>query len=663
MRSALLLAAALLLIGCPTNPEERAVSPVQLHFDTDLRDGFWSMPWPHDLRTVPARRAGGRHPDLWGFPNPSASPILGDYVLFGSTVIEGFGLNSPTYFWFDGPVAIPAWDRSGARASMRCEGPIRIVNIDSTSDEFGECLPARWEYVEDAGSDPWLEDNLLMVAPYWGFPLDSATTYAVYVIDAQDPQGRYLRPSADVQEALESDLYAPLMDHLEQTVPLPADEIEDQPPWWWVSAATVFTTQDVLQEMRVLSDFVREEPTYPAWNDDEGLTLLDEDHPEHQSQYDLYDGSYTAWNFQEGDIPYVSEGGGFVWDENGRPVPQAAERIPFVIGTPLASADQPEEGWPVILHAHGTGGDRFSHLGGGQLRPGLQGAARGFVSIGIPQPFHGDRWPGGNDGAISLYSFNYFNPESGVSTFRQGALDTIALVRFVQENLAAGGALAEAHPDLRIDPECIYFLGHSQGGLTGGLAMPFTEGVKGWVLSGSGGGLSMTIMQREDPFIIRDVLLSGIGAPEGTTLFEMHPIVGMVQSLAELTDPINYAPYWIAKSERGPSSLLLTEGMHDIQTPADTSEALATSGRLGVVRPFEERDVFGLELRGLESIREPYSGNFEHPSGVNVTTGVAQFDTDHFAIFTNADASQLWANFFYSMAQEGPPGELGASFP
>lgn len=170
-------------------------------------------------------------------------------------------------------------------------------------------------------------------------------------------------------------------------------------------------------------------------------------------------------------------------------------------------------------------------------------------------------------------------------------------------------------------------------------------------------------MQREDPFIIRDLLLSGIGAPEGTMLSEMHPVIGLVQSLAELTDPINYAPHWIAKSERDPSSLLLTEGLYDIQTPADTSEALATAGRLGIVAPFEERDVFGLDLRGLDPIREPYSGNFEHPSGTAVTTGLAQFDTDHFAIFTNSDASQLWANFFYSMAQDGPPGELGASFP
>jgi hypothetical protein len=643
------------------------VSDVRLHFDTDLRDGFWSMPWPNDLRTLPARRAGGQHPDLWTFPNPGDATILGEYILFGSTVVEGFGLNSPANFWFDGALALPPSDEAGARTSQRCEGPVRIVNVDPDSSEYGTCLPARWKLIEDAGTDPWLEDNLLMVAPYWGFPYDSATTYAVYLDRAQDPAGAFLRPSADLFDLLsgassDADLqavYRPLADYLAQSTPADAED----PPGWWVGAATVFTTQDVLEEMRVLSDFVRTEPTYPAWNEDEGLTLLDSDHPDHQLQYDLYDGSYVAWNFQRGELPYREVGGGFVWDDDGQPIPQLAERIPFVIGTALASSVQPDTGWPILIHAHGTTGDRFSHLTGGQLRPGVMGAARGFLSIGIPQPFHGDRWPEGNGTLRSLYSFNYFNPESGVSTFRQGALDTIALVRFIQENLTAGGPIAEAYPHLTVDPENIYFVGHSQGGLTGGLALPFTDGIKGWVLSGSGGGLSMTIMQREEPLVIRDALLTGLGAPDGTTLFEMHPLVGLVQSLAELTDPINYAPYWIAKSERAPTSILLTEGIHDLATPADTSEALATAARLPIVEPYRERDVAGLELRGLDPIDKPYSGNFEHPDGVDVTSGVAQFDTDHYAIFTTGDAALLWANFLYSMARDGPPGELGASFP
>ena len=158
-------------------------------------------------------------------------------------------------------------------------------------------------------------------------------------------------------------------------------------------------------------------------------------------------------------------------------------------------------------------------------------------------------------------------------------------------------------------------------------------------------------------------LVTALGAPEGTQLFEMHPIVALVQMLAERTDPLNYAPLWVAESRGEPVSVLLTEGLWDAQTPADTSEALATAGRLPIVRPYREREVLGLELRGLEPLREPFSGNVVHPAGVEVTAGLAQFDDDHYAIFNTPEAGLLWANFLYSMARDGSPGTLGADFP
>jgi len=519
--------------------------------------------------------------------------------------------------------------------------------------------------VDDAAGDPWLDDNLVMIAPYWGFPMRSGTTYAVYLEDFTDLGDGYVRPtealysllSGDSSDAEAQAAYQPLADYLADNA-----VADSWNPGWWVAAATVFTTQDAVGEMELLSDRVLSDPDLPRWNDDEGLRLLDEEDENFNGDFDLYDGAYTAWNFQRGDIPYASEGGGFVW-EDGLPVPQVAERIPFVIGMPRGIFEQPADGWPVVLHSHGTGGNRFSHFREGGARPASMASSRGFVSIGIPQPFHGDRWPDGNNAAVSLYSFNYFNPESGMSTFRQGALDTVALVRFVQEAMADGGAIAQEHPDLRIDPDRIYYIGHSQGGLTGSLALPFTEGVKGWVFSGAGAGLSMTIMQREDPFVIRDALVTALGAPEGTQLFEMHPIVALVQMLAERTDPLNYAPLWVAESRGEPVSVLLTEGLWDAQTPADTSEALATAGRLPIVRPYREREVLGLELRGLEPLREPFSGNVVHPAGVEVTAGLAQFDDDHYAIFNTPEAGLLWANFLYSMARDGSPGTLGADFP
>ncbi len=665
----LLTAVALALLlsagGCDgePEPEPRVVSPVQLVFDSELGDGFWSFPFPSDLRTVTSDEAPGNHPDWSGFPNPGESETLGDFIDFAVSKQGGAGLSSPTWFRFDGELEALDWGSASMEASGLCEGPLRVVDVDPDSEWRGTCVPLRYRYVDEPHGDPWLDPHLLMIAPYWGFPLRSDTTYAAYAVDITDTEGRFLQGPAELQALLAGsssdaglqDVYQPLTDLLAEDPALAGDEGAQ-----WIAAATVFTTQDLRREMDLLAGAITDHVDLPAWNADEGLYQLQEDDPGFSTDFDYYDGAYTALNFQVGEIPYQDEGGGFEWDGDV-PIVQTEERIPFVIGTPRHVFEQPEDGWPVVLHAHGTGGDRWSHLTGSN--PGALAGGRGFVSIGIPQPIHGDRWPDGNELAISLYSFNYFNPDSGTSMFRQGALDTVSLARFVREEMAEGGALAEQFPELRIDPDEVYFLGHSQGGITGAIAIPFTEGVNGWVLSGAGGGLSMTMMQRTDPIDIKETLLAALGAPDGMDIYEEHPVVGLIQGAAEKTDPLNYAPLWIAESTGDPISVLLTEGMLDAQTPADTSEALAVAGRLPIADPYHERDVFGLELRGLDRLDTPYSGNLAHPSGTATTAGLAQFDSQHWAIFDEAEAGLLWANYLYSMVRDGPPGELGADFP
>ena len=660
-----LLVVPVLVTGCDGDggEEERLPSAVQVAFDVELGDGFWSFPFPSDLRTVTSDDAPGNHPDWSGFPNPGDSDMLDDFIDFASSKQGGAGLSSPVWFRFDGDVEDLAWGEAEMAASGRCEGPIRVVDVDPDSAWRGTCVPLRYRWVAQAHGDPWLTDHMAMIAPYWGFPLRGDTTYAAYMVDVVDGEGLWLEGPPALQAILDGtsgdaelvEVYQPLTDLLAEDPALAGDQGTR-----WIAAATVFTTQDVRTEMDLLADVVLTDPDLPAWNDDEGLYMLVDGDDRYNADFDLYDGSYTALNFQRGDIPYSSEGGDFVWDGDV-PVPQMEERIPFVIGTPRHTHEQPAAGWPVILHAHGTGGDRWSHLA--DSNPSNWGASRGFLSIGIPQPIHGDRWPEGNDLSISLYSFNYFNPDSGTSMFRQGALDTVALARFVREALTEGGAVAQEYPELRIDPDEIYFLGHSQGGITGAIAAPFTEGVKGWVLSGAGGGLSMTMMQRTDPIDIKATLVTSLGAPDGIDVYEEHPLVGLVQGSAERTDPLNYAPLWIAESVGAPISLLLTEGMLDSQTPPDTSEALAVAGRLPIAEPYSQRDVFGLELRGLDPLDTPYSGNLTHPDGSEVTAGLAQFDSEHWAIFDLPSAGSLWANFFYSMVRDGGPGELGADFP
>ena len=675
-RSLVVLACfSLVLAGCPTAPPvTRTVSTSSPMLDPALTSSFWDLPWPSD-----ARRTAGDTPELTGFPNPEGADLIAKYLSYGEKVLDGFGASSPAYFRFDGPVTLPPWEEEHIRASAACEGPVRIVDVDRGSPGFGTCLPARWQFISATNADPFLAPNVVIIAPYWGFPMRGLTTYAVYLVDLEGPAG-FVQGSTDLQALLAGGgppelrpTYLPLADYLLRE-PLAAGgsavapiHVDGRPPELppdgidrsWIAHATVFTTQDTTGALGRVAQYVATEPDLIAWEGE--LTLLPDDHDEFQAQYGIWDGAYRAPNFQRGELPYGDAGGGFVFAADGTPIPQLDELIPFAVSTAREEAAMPPNGWPVILHQHGTGGDRFSHLGGGgNLRPGLLAANRGFISVGIPQPFHGDRWPDGNGTSISILSFNFSNPESGRTTFRQGAADLFSLTRFVLENMTEGGALATAHPELRVDPDNIYFLGHSQGGLTGALALPFVPEVAGWVLSGTGGGLAITVMQREDPVIFRDLVLGALGDPPGTELSELHPVLGLVQTIVEATDPVNYGPLWIREAPYAPASVLLTEGLRDDLTPPDASEALAVAAGLPLSDPFRERDVLGLDLRGLRPEDTPFAGNIS-VDGANVTAGLAQFDGTHWTIFQDSEAAVLWANFLQSFVTEGPPGELGYS--
>jgi len=279
----------------------------------------------------------------------------------------------------------------------------------------------------------------------------------------------------------------------------------------------------------------------------------------------------------------------------------------------------------------------------------------GIAGFGISLPLHGDRGTGVDP---ALVSFNYLNPESARAGFRQGALDQV----YLAEMLSARSHAFEL-PDGRIartDPNRLAYMGHSHGGLIGAMAAPFFgDRVKGVFLSGAGGGLSTTVVTRDaGDFDIQGLLQSTLNFSAEDDLVQSHPVIAAVQTLAEVTDPINYAPYWSEREpfwNTSPQSVLMTEGLNDVQTPPATAEALAAAGMLPLIAPAANVST-AHRLIGGGTDAAPIRGNRSSWDGTRVTGGLAQYGSeDHFAIFDNDRAAALYQAFLYTALEGGAP--------
>ena len=221
---------------------------------------------------------------------------------------------------------------------------------------------------------------------------------------------------------------------------------------------------------------------------------------------------YRAPLWQHGAKPYASEGGGFVF-EGDAPVQATSDEV-MRLAISIPQGEPPERGWPVVIYHHGTGGSYRSFLeSSGSFAQDLN--RQGLAMIGLDQPLHGLRAVAGTN--TEWHTFNPFNLEASAANLRQGALDLLLLHRMIQE-----GALNSAEPRIALDPQRIFLFGHSQGGLTGALALPELAELPCAIMSGTGGALSLTLLERKDPINIAEAL-AGWGGAQNAALCEPPP--------------------------------------------------------------------------------------------------------------------------------------------
>src|SRR5262249_54772951 len=144
------------------------------------------------------------------------------------------------------------------------------------------------------------------------------------------------------------------------------------------------------------------------------------------ADFDEYLGSYgPSPNFQQGTVPFArdGEGGGFLFAD-GLPVVASTFDLRFSLSVPKAGAcPPPAGGYPIVLYAHGTGGDYRSYVEDGTAQALAQ---RCLATMGIDQLFHGTR-PGApqvDDPNLKQFLFfNFANVEAARTNPRQAAAD------------------------------------------------------------------------------------------------------------------------------------------------------------------------------------------------------------------------------------------------
>ncbi len=663
-RSGLVVIGAAALVACGEPCPPAGGPGVRFDPTAQAEDGsaesWLAFPFPADHRRTEAGTVR-----LDDYPNPSDTELVRTYARYGEEVLDGFGTNGPIYLAFTDGVDLTSLPAAPGDA-LAADAALQLVDVDSSSPEYGRRRPLHWEYWPVAGR--YVAAQTLAVAPAWGTPLRERTTYALLVTRAaRAADGAPLVAPPLLRRLLGEEVSAdcvvpPVRGSAWRTLdqafaPLRrwlGDDLDGEA----IVAATVFTTQTVTAELAAVYAQLAATPA-PVAGDWQLLAAPSYARRETFQwtssatvDYWILEGRYASPNYQWGQLPYAGprDGGGFQ-STGGAPAPSRTETLRFVLSVPVAAPVGGAGCHPLVEVAHGTGGDAYSFT-----RDGTAGrlAARGLAGIGIDQPLHGPRGEGGAFN-VELMTFNPINPAAARAIFRQSAIDTFALTRMLSAGLRVPAAQSPTGSELCFAAAPSFF-GHSQGGLSGALAAAFATEIDAWVLSGAGGGLAMTLTQRKDLLDFEAFLaLLLYLEPTDEPLSELHPAVGLIQTLMDVTDPINYAPHWLTGA--GPKSVLMTSGEHDAATPYLTASALAVAGRVPVVEPVAI-PIPAYAWIDLPPVAAPVSGNAgEGTAGFLQWTSVynrPDYDS-HFVIFHRPEAIHASMRFLESAALTGTP--------
>lgn len=625
---------------------------------------FYRLPFPNDARLVDGRV------DLSGHPRPLAEADGEGVVARLLDALEadatGWSTNPTLFFRFS------TWIDTASVVAGGEGKTVRMVDLTEGSADWGQELDLGW--YASTGRDKYLCGNSLRLHRPWSRPLKPGAIYGVVLLsglraattkdaDGAERPGVPLVRDADFDAVLGSarpsdatlgrvwEAYAPLRAWIASGA---VDGAE-------VVGGTVFTTarvRDGLPRLRAAVD-ARPAPAFSAWTTcgqgatspcDDGLAGAAHARGCFDASTDFYElhARVALPVFQEGERPYLTPGGGGGVRFDGDAARVVGEESVCVALTIPKGLDAPPAGWPVVLYAHGTGSSFRGHVSEGLAdwltRVDDAGPPQGLAVVGWDQVMHGPRRH--SDFPPEVLMYGSANPRATLGNLWQAASDELAMVRA----LRAAVVPAEASPtgaEIRFDVAHLYFLGHSQGGGGGSLALPWEPDVPVAIYGGTGGGLALSLVGRSAPVPFVEGVKAALHEPQvGAT----HPVLALLQAYLDPVDPLNYAALQFAFPEPGLTRrhVLYLYGQGDRSAPPDGLAALASAMYTTLAEPVLD------DIGGVATAPPPIQGNWAGTTGVTAQYAPAGYD-GHLVLFEHAKARRQVRAFLSTALGDGAP--------
>ncbi len=625
-------------------------SPAPARFVFQLpREGrdFFSIPFPNDVRMTPQGIL------LDSFPAPEPEQLGGDVLRHYRDRVaketRSFGPNQPVLFRYVGDLDL--------KGTLKLLENAYFVDV-TEGDSFGRKLGSVF-FFASPNKGKFICPSWLGLRPLWGAGFEPEHTYAAVVERSiKDTDGKQVVQDEDFKAMLVADApsdstlktaweaYAPLRKWL--------DGADNTLSSGDLAVATVFTIGTPAELMPALAEAAREAAAEPDTETE--WVVCDGSAPSPCGECPAPDGPYAEVQgrldlpiFQKGRAPYLTpDDGGALEVLAGTPTVVRTEPVCVSLTVPTAAA--PAGGWPVVVYAHGTGGSFRGHVANGYAGSlsshALGGATVSAATVGFTQVQHGERRH--SELPPDILFFNYTNLLAARGNVYQGAADVLSITAW----LGKGEELQLGSVPFRADPARIIFLGHSQGATTGALAVPQDPNLHAAVLSGVGGGLTLSMLYKKEPVDIPAAL--GVLLGETDAVNDFHPLLNMLQMYFEPVDPLNHAPLLGRDVPEGvtPKHVLVTVGSGDSYTPNVTSEAYVRRAGMPVLDP----DILNFRIPAVPA---PATEN-RSVAETKVTQVAVQYAPEgeadgHFVIFEHARARKDVLDFIATAIRDGAP--------